>query len=75
MPDRISQYRVARLSLYPPAQEGGHWRYALIASTIRKGIPHTQVLLDGVITGGTTRPTTEEVLLALDAVVRQNTLR
>jgi hypothetical protein len=73
--DRISRYRVARLSLFPPQISGGPARYALVANTIRNGVPSAQILCDGTLLGVATHPTTEEVLEALDAAVRQHMLR
>ncbi len=74
MNDRVSKYRVARLSLFPPQTPGGNYRYALVANTVRNGIPHAVILCDGVVPGGHPFPTTEEVLEAIDAAVRQNML-
>lgn len=70
----VSNYRVARLSLYPPPSPGGNWRYALVATLVRNNVPHTNVLLDGVIPNGHPSPTTEEVLEAIDAVARAHML-
>jgi hypothetical protein len=73
--DRISRFRVARLSLFPPMIAGGHAPYALIANTIRNGIPSGQILVDGTLHGVNPHPTTEEVLEAMDAAIRQHMLR
>lgn len=70
----VSQYRVARLSLFPPSVPGGNYRYALVANTIRNNVPHAVILCDGVLPNGHPFPTTEEVLEALDAAVRQHML-
>lgn len=72
--DRISRFRVARLSLYPPVTGVGGARYALIASTIRKGVPHAQILLDGCVPGVNAQPTTEELLEAFDTAIRAHML-
>lgn len=74
MPDQISQFRVARLSLYPPQNVRSGARYALIANTIRRGIPSAQVLVDGVVHGVNPQPTTEELLEAFDSAIRQHML-
>lgn len=72
--DRISRYRVARLSVFPPQAAGGHARYALVASTIRRGVPNAQILLDGVLPGLATYPTTEELLEGMDTIIRSHML-
>lgn len=72
--DRISQYRVARFSLYPPQTSGGQARYAIIANTIRRGVPHGQILVDGVVPNAPAHPTTEELLELFDSALRQNLL-
>lgn len=72
--DRISRYRVARLSLFPPATHPGQARYAVTASTIRNGIPHAQILLDGVLPNAPAVPTTEELLELFDSALRQHFL-
>jgi hypothetical protein len=72
--DRISRYRVARLSLFPPQIKDGSARYALVANTIRNGVPSAQILVDGQLSGVAMRPTTEEVLEAMDAALRQHML-
>lgn len=72
--DTTSRFRVARLSLFPPMAAGGHARYALIASTIRKGVPHGAILVDGHLPGINPFPTTEEVLEAMDLALRQHML-
>ena len=72
--DTMSRFRVARFSLYPPSSPGGHARYALIANTIRGGVPHGQILLDGIVPGFDPRPTTEELLEGFDTAIRQHML-
>jgi len=72
--DRISRYRVARLSLFPPMRDGDAARYALIANTIRRGVPSGQILVDGTLPSMPSKPTTEEVLEAMDAALRQHML-
>lgn len=74
MNDRISRYRVARLSLFPPQGGTGAAPYALVASTIRNGIPHAQILVDGRLPNLSPFPTTEELLEAMDAAIRQHML-
>jgi hypothetical protein len=73
--DRISRYRCARLTLFPPQVASGVARYALIANTIRNGVPSGQILVDGTLLGVACTPTTEEVLEAMDAALRQHMLR
>lgn len=46
MPDMISKYRMVRLSVYP-SPDGQTCRWALLAITVRKGVPHTNVIADG----------------------------
>jgi hypothetical protein len=65
---------VARLSLYPPTTKTGAARYALIANTIKNGVPSGAILLDGSLLGVDPRPTTEELLEAFDAAIRQHML-
>jgi len=72
--DRVSRYRVARMSVFPPSTEGGHARYCIVAHRIRNGIPSGQILLDGVLPGAPTSPTTEELLALFDSALRQNML-
>lgn len=72
--DRVSRYRVARLSVYPPERDGGQARYALITNVVKNGVPTGQILVDGVLNGCPSYPTTEEVLEMLDAAVRQHML-
>lgn len=72
--DIISRYRVARLSLFPPESAAGVARYAIIANTIKRGVPRGTILADGVLRGVDPFPTTEEVLEAMDAALRQHML-
>ncbi len=74
MADRISRYRVARLSMYPPPTNGGNARYAVLANTIRRGVPHGQIITDGVVPNAPASPTTEELLELFDSALRQNML-
>lgn len=74
MHDRISAYCVARLSIHMPHREGAAARYALIANTIVRGVPRAKVLVDGELHGLSPRPTTEEILEAFDAAIRQHML-
>lgn len=72
--DQISFYRVARLSLFPPRRAGMPARYALVAQTIKRGVPSGAILVDGQVEGLDPWPTTEELLGAFDAAIRQNML-
>jgi len=72
--DRVSRYRVARISLFPPQTPGGNARYCLIASTIRNGVPRGQIIVDGIIPNAPAFPTTEELLELFDSAVRQHML-
>lgn len=72
--DRISRFRVARLSLFPPLTASGQARYAMIASTVRNGVPHSQILIDGQLRDVPSHPTTEELLELFDVAIRQHML-
>lgn len=74
MPDVISRYRVARLSLFPPVTDGNYARYALTASVIKKGIPSAQILVDGVLPNAPCYPTTEELLALFDSALAAHML-
>lgn len=74
MADRCSRYRVARMSIFPPQSDGGQARYALIVNTIRNGVPHGSILLDGVLPNAASHPTTEQLLELFDSALRQNRL-
>ncbi len=74
MSDRISFYRVARLSLFPPREDRGHARYALVANRIVRGVPQGQILLDGVVQSAPASPTTDELLELFDSALRQHRL-
>ena len=74
MPDRISRYRVARISMFPPMAAGNMARYALTASVIRNGVPTSQILLDGLVPNAPAFPTTEELLELFDSALRQHML-
>lgn len=70
MYDTTSRYRVARLCVFPPhSVPEGAGRWALTASLIRKGVPTAQILGDGVLPAMSSRPTTEEVIMAMDAAL------
>lgn len=75
MNDRISRFRVARLSLYPPQLQTGSCPYVMTASVIKAGIPSTRILVDGRLPVLSSTPTTEEILEAMDAAIRQHMLR
>lgn len=70
-----SRFRVARLSLFPSMLGSGQARYALTSQVIRGNVPHSQILVDGVLNGVASTPTTEEILEAMDAALRQHMLR
>lgn len=74
MHDRISQFRVARMSVFPPYLSGDNARYALTACTVRRGIPNAQILVDGVLPNAPAHPTTEELLELFDSAIRQHML-
>ena len=74
MPDRISRFRVARMSVFPPMEAGNHARYAVTASTIRRGVPSAQILFDGTLPNAPAFPTTEELLELFDSALRQHML-
>lgn len=72
--DRISRYRVARLSLHIPVNPLAKGHYALIATGVRNGVPTSLVLADGMVPCPAHNPTTEEILEAMDAALRQHML-
>lgn len=74
MPDRISQYRTARLSLFLPHRDGGNVRYALLVNTVIRGVPSGQIVVDGTLPSAPARPTTEELLELFDSAIRQHML-
>lgn len=74
MADRISRYRVARLSLFPPERDGGNARYAVVANVIKRGVPSGMILVDGVLPSAPSHPTTEELLELFDSALRQHRL-
>lgn len=69
-----SNYRVVRLALHVPPTGGDRAHWSLIATGHRGGIPHAQVLLDGTVRLQGPAPTTEEILEAIDSLVRQSML-
>ena len=71
---QISRFRVARLSIHAPSVDGRGAPYALIANTIKRGVPSAQILLDGRLPALNARPTTEELLEAFDSAIRQHML-
>ncbi len=71
MNDRISQYRSARLSIYPPQRAGGNCRWALLESRIKRGIPAGVILSDGIIASAPSHPTEAEVVMLMDAALAQ----
>ena len=74
MSDRISTYRQVRLVLQVPSKDGQRTYWSLHAVGVRAGVPHSVILLDGVVAPLSSRPTTEEILEALDAAVRGSML-
>ena len=72
--DRISRYRQVRLVLQVPHTPGGRTYWSLHAVGVRAGVPHSVILLDGVVPGISAQPTTEEILEAIDAAVRGSML-
>lgn len=74
MNDQISFYRVGRLSLFPPAVDGGNARYAVLATRVRRGIPNSQILVDGVLPSAPASPTTDELLALFDSALHQSML-
>ena len=70
MADQISTYRQIRLVLQIPGTRRGRTYWSLHAIGVRKGIPTSTILLDGVVGPLDPRPTVEEILEALDAAVR-----
>lgn len=46
MPDRQSNYRQARLSIYPP-ESGTDVTWSLTAITVSNGVPHSQLVAHG----------------------------
>lgn len=69
--DRISRYRVVRLAIHVPAVSGSRAHWSLIATGVRGGIPTSVILSDGMVDLAAQNPTTEEIVEALDACVRQ----
>jgi hypothetical protein len=74
MSDRISTYRVVRLSIHVPAVDGAWAPWSLIATGVRGGIPTSRILVDGRVHLAPRNPTTEEILEAFDAAIRQSML-
>jgi hypothetical protein len=71
MNDRISRYRVVRLAIHVPAVDGSRAHWSLIATGVKGGIPSSTILSDGTVALAARNPTTEEIIEALDACVRQ----
>lgn len=74
MNDRISSYRVARLAIHVPQVSGDRAPWSLIATGVKRGIPTTNILLDGVVRLAPRNPTTEELLEAFDSAIRSSML-
>lgn len=74
MNDRISRYRVVRLALHVPPTGGDRAHWSLIATGVRSGIPSSVILLDGTVRLQGPAPTTEEILEAIDSLVRGHML-
>jgi len=75
MPDRISTYRQVRLVLQIPSEPRGRSYWSLHAVGVRNGVPSSVILLDGFAGHLSNRPTTEEILEALDAAIRGSMLK
>lgn len=69
--DRISQFKVARWSIYLPHRDGNPARYALLVNEVYRGIPRTSIALDGVIPSAPASPHLEDLLLLFDSAVRR----
>jgi hypothetical protein len=69
--DRVSYYRVARLALHVPATQGALAPWSLIATGVKRGIPSSSIIVDGRVPCPAHNPTTEELLEAFDAALRQ----
>lgn len=74
MADRISTYRVARLSLHIPVNSAARAHYALLATGVKNGVPRSVVLADGTVPCAALNPTTEEILEAMHAALAQHML-
>ena len=72
--DRVSRYRLAQLTLYIPPRPGLNSPWALRSVTVKRGVPHAAVLLDGYLRVDTSWPSTEQILEYMDAAVRQSML-
>ena len=70
MPDRSSRYRVVRLAVHVPPTNGDRANWSLIAVGVKRGVPSAQILLDGTVPLQGPAPSTEEILDALDSIVR-----
>lgn len=65
--------RTAKLILHPPVATEGLCRYAVTTFTVTpSGIQRGAILLDGTLEGVPVMPTTQELLEAFDAALRQN---
>jgi len=71
MNDRISRYRSSRLSIYWPVQAGGQARWALLATTVKNGIPGGHIIADGVLPSQSAYPAEWEVWEAIDLIAGQ----
>lgn len=74
MNDRVSNYRQVRLVLQVPTQKGSRAYVSMHAVGVRRGVPTARILLDGYVGALDPAPTTEEMLEAFDAFIRQNLL-
>lgn len=68
MPDRISSYRQIRLIIDLPHGEQQRCHWSLIALSVRKGIPHAEVLDRGWTVPLPAKPGISEVWEALAGV-------
>lgn len=71
MADRISTYRQVRLVVQIPQDRASRSYFSLHAVGVKKGVPTSTVLLDGWVAALDQLATTEEIVEALDAAVRQ----
>lgn len=75
MPDRISYYRQARLSLYLPPEGSDQARYALLFVGTKAGVPNGHIHSDGVVRFDPTPGLEQAALLGLDAALAQVLIR
>lgn len=71
MNDRISMFRSARLSIYPPLRSGANCRWALLTTVVKRGIPTGQIIQDGIIGSAPAMPNEAEIVMLMDAALAQ----